>query len=137
MTNYLLIYDLPVGTPVDRYTKIHEAVDKIGGAKVAYSTYHVPYDGNLELYLSPFFTREDRVMIAPYDPYATKLQKGKEASEVWLPYQSANLNGAGLSGLGLLAGLWDQSPPTPMPLNALAAFYSTSFKSTGDKSWWE
>lgn len=134
MTNFLLIYDLPVGTPIDRYTKIHEAVAKLGGAKVAYSTYHVPYDGDLELYLSPYFTRKDRVLIAPYDPYATKMQKGKEASEAVMPYQPAWLDGASTPSLGLLNSLWD-FPPSPMPLNALAALYTN--KDAGGKNWWD
>ncbi|MFA7307577.1 MAG: hypothetical protein WC026_12995, partial [Hyphomicrobium sp.] len=39
MADYLLIYDLPVGAPAERYTEIGKALDRIKAVKVAYSTY--------------------------------------------------------------------------------------------------
>jgi hypothetical protein len=119
MTDYLLIYDLPIGTPIERYTRIGEALDKINAVKVAYSTFHVSYAGDLSAYLAPLFTSDDRVIIAPYNPYATQMQKGREPSDGLVPYQPMSLGAPGLANLGLLAGLLN---PEPEPVNALLSY---------------
>jgi len=123
MVDYLLIYDLPIGTPIERYTRIGEALDKINSVKVAYSTFHVSYTGDLSAYLAPLFTGDDRVIIAPYNPYATQIQKGKEPTEGLVPYQPMSLGAPSLASLGLLAGLLNLEPE---PLNALAGLFGNA-----------
>jgi len=82
-------------------------------------TYHVSYIGDLSIYLSPLFTSDDRVIIAPYDPHSTQMQKGKEPEAAGVPYQPISLTGMSLTNLGLLAGFFE---PEPTLANALAAF---------------
>jgi hypothetical protein len=135
MTNYLLIYDLPVGVPVERYTKIREALELINAVKVAYSTFHVSYAGDLRTYLSPLFTSDDRVIIAPYSPYLTQMQKGKEPADEAIPYQPVSIDGMNYTSLGLLPLLSDLEP-APTLSNVLSAFYGNALEQPKRQSLW-
>lgn len=92
MSHKIFIYDIPAPSNLLAYAAISSELERLGGKRIAYSTWEVFFPGSLTEHMSSFFSPDARLIEVPHNPATVTVRPGKYEMPSGLPYQQSGVD---------------------------------------------